>query len=407
MAAVGTGSATDVVREVGTAVAYNGITFQVPADLPVSKVSGYDFSCRTYTTDGVFLAADAEAVTGASCPLTTNYARTIHVQPVASEDPGDRAVEGVGARERWVATTAADPDGWYEAVLPAYGVMFTFYGLDAEVREAALSSVQGNDNAQEPARTTITAAAGTLEGTWHLAAIVRGGNRVPAAGDAFFTIAGGTLTGADECGNGISTTVIDGTIADPGAHFLIGCNAAEVNGHAFWDVLGRETTYELREGGLCVLGGNGDNLIFTRSEASDVTGGRSATGSDRATTVELFGGLSVELLLPTSVRSGDELVTTLHVENRSGGPVTDPGCELSNTLHGLVPADDPEAELSSVTTADCLGPLTYAAGAVHDFTGPTFRASTSRGDPLAPGSYLATIEVNGQRIAYPVEVTSP
>lgn len=262
VAAVGTGTETSVVREVGTAVAYNGITFRVPADLPVSKVGGYDFSCATYTTDGVFLAADAEALTGASCPETTDYARTIHVQPAASEDPGDRAVEGVGVRERWVATIDGDPDGWYEAVLPAYGVMFTFYGLDAEVREAVLASVQRNDGTEEPERTTTTAVTGTPEGTWRLAGVVRDGNRVSAAGDASVTITGDSLTGSDECGNGISTTLVDGTVSDPGLHFLIGCDAVEVNGNAFWDVLGRQATYELREGELWFLGPEGESLIF-------------------------------------------------------------------------------------------------------------------------------------------------
>jgi hypothetical protein len=132
-----------------------------------------------------------------------------------------------------------------------------------------------------------------------------------------------------------------------------------------------------------------------------------AVEPERATSVEVFDGLSVELEVPPSVRSGDELMTTLHVENRSGGAVTDPGCQLSDTLHGLVPVDEPEAELSGGTIADCGGPFTYEAGAVEDSTGPTFWAVGKSGNPLPAGSYLAVMEVIGQRVAYPVEVKSP
>ncbi len=346
VAAVGTGSASDVVREVVTAVEYNGITFQVPADLPVSKAGGYDFSCRTYTTDGVFLAADAEAVTGASCPLTTDYARTIHVQPVASEGPGDRAVEGVGARERWVATTAGHPEGWYEAVLPAYGVMFTFYGLDAEVREAVLASVQGKDDAEEPAGTT-TALTGTLEGTWRLAALVRGGNRLPAAGDGSITITGGTLTGTDDCGYGISTAVVNGIIAapdlDPGPRVDIRCDAAEANNNAFQVVFGQEATYELVEGELRILGrADGDGLIFVPSQepVEDENGGEADAGEPavwtineedpptkdsqtlRARVSSLQCGPNTEILEPTLAFHEDEIVVTFTVASLPPGNYT-------------------------------------------------------------------------------------
>lgn len=120
---------------------------------------------------------------------------------------------------------------------------------------------------------------------------------------------------------------------------------------------------------------------------------------------EIFGGLSVKLVVPSSVRAGGELNTTMRVENRSGSPVTDPGCRLSNTRHALIPVDQPDAELWMVTMTDCGGPFTYEPGVADDFTGPTFQAVTQDGDPLPPGDYLATWEVEDQRLEYPVEVT--
>lgn len=100
-------------------------------------------------------------------------------------------------------------------------------------------------------------------------------------------------------------------------------------------------------------------------------------------------------------------MTTMHVENRSGGPVTDPGCQLGPTRHALVPLDDSAAELWATTMTDCGGPFTYEAGVVGDYAGPNFRAVTKSGDPLPLGSYLAAVEVDGQRLAYPIEVASP
>lgn len=119
---------------------------------------------------------------------------------------------------------------------------------------------------------------------------------------------------------------------------------------------------------------------------------------------EVFGGLSVRLLVPPSVQTGGELNTTMHIENRSDSPVTDPGCQLSNTRHALIPVDQPDAELWTVTMTDCGGPFAYEPGVVDDFAGPTFQAATKDGHPLPPGDYLAVWEVDGQRLEYPVGV---
>ena len=51
-------------------------------------------------------------------------------------------------------------------------------------------------------------------------------------------------------------------------------------------------------------------------------------------------------------------MTTVSAEYRSGGPVSDPGCQLANTRHALVPVHDPEAQLWMVTETDCAGPFT-------------------------------------------------
>lgn len=126
----------------------------------------------------------------------------------------------------------------------------------------------------------------------------------------------------------------------------------------------------------------------------------------RPVEAEVLGGLTVKLTVPPSVQAGGELNTTMHVENRSGDPVTDPACRLSSTRHALIPVDQPDAELWMVTVTDCGGPVTYEPGAVDDFAGPTFRAATKYGDALPPGDYLAAWEVDGQRLEYPVEVTS-
>ena len=139
-------------------------------------------------------------------------------------------------------------------------------------------------------------------------------------------------------------------------------------------------------------------------EAAAATAGGGSQGNRSA---EVFGGLWIALEVPPSVRTGDKLMTTLRVENRYGGPVVDPGCQLSATRHALVPVDDPDAELWSVVTIDCSGPFTYEAGAASEFQGPSFAASTKYGEPLPPGNYLATVEVAGERLTYPVEVTKP
>ncbi|HEY9558943.1 MAG TPA: hypothetical protein VIR58_19565 [Acidimicrobiales bacterium] len=149
-----------------------------------------------------------------------------------------------------------------------------------------------------------------------------------------------------------------------------------------------------------------DGAVRWSPQSDPVATTEAAAGqADVPAETEVFGGLSVSLLVPPSVKTGGELNTTMHVENRSDSPVTDPGCQLSNTRHALIPVDQPDADLWTVTMTDCGGPFAYEPGVVDDFTGPTFQAATNNGDPLPPGDYLAAWEMDGHRLEYPVEVT--
>ncbi len=121
---------------------------------------------------------------------------------------------------------------------------------------------------------------------------------------------------------------------------------------------------------------------------------------------EVLGGLTVELIVPPSVRSGGSLQTTMRAENKSEQPVTDPGCQLGAARFGLLPVEDPDGGLWQGYTVDCGGPFTYEPGASEEYTGFAFRATDAYGTPLTPGDYLAAWEVDGKRLLYSVTVES-
>lgn len=144
------------------AVEYLGARFDVPSSLPLSRPDEYAFHCLTYQADGVFLAPEDVSIFGASCPATFDeYGSTIHVQPLLVDGPGDRTVEGEGRDERWVIST--ETNRWYEAALPHYGLLFTFYELDEAVREGVLSSVRPA-NEEDPLAPEDAAASSSTEG---------------------------------------------------------------------------------------------------------------------------------------------------------------------------------------------------------------------------------------------------
>lgn len=120
---------------------------------------------------------------------------------------------------------------------------------------------------------------------------------------------------------------------------------------------------------------------------------------------EALGGLSVELIVPTDVVSGEELPTRVRVENRTGEPIVDPACILASGSYALLPADDPKGELWITPTVRCAGPATYEPGSTAEFDGPTFVAWTMTGERLSVGEYLAIWEVDGSRLGQPVAVT--
>lgn len=106
-----------------------------------------------------------------------------------------------------------------------------------------------------------------------------------------------------------------------------------------------------------------------------------------------------------SVRAGGRLGSTLIVENRTTQPVVEPSCYLSSPSFGIVKRLG--AELWQAYVVDCEGPRTIAPGVRERILGPEFIATDGR-DPLAPGTYVAVVDLRGrsQRLAVPVEVTA-
>lgn len=153
----------------------------------------------------------------------------------------------------------------------------------------------------------------------------------------------------------------------------------------------------------------GEDVVAGEPSGSTEAPATSTTDSTIKTSVRqpettIFDGLTIWLTVPPTVRSGETLDVTLHAENRTESPVTDPGCQLVGTGSALIPDDEPDAELWLVSVVDCGGPYVYEPGMVDESTGPTFIAATKYGDPLPPGDYLAAWEVDGQRLEYPVEI---
>lgn len=138
--------------------------------------------------------------------------------------------------------------------------------------------------------------------------------------------------------------------------------------------------------------------------------GSARDSSERAggATARRFDALTLSLKLEkTSVPSGGEIESELVIQNRSGKRITDPGCLLGAGRYALVPVDDPAAELWLVPVVDCQGPFVMGDGFSESYSGPTFLAATKFGDPLPPGRYIASLEIEGRsdRLEQPVDVT--
>ena len=107
------------------------------------------------------------------------------------------------------------------------------------------------------------------------------------------------------------------------------------------------------------------------------------------------------------VSAGGTIASHVTVRNDSKRPVRDPGCLLYAFNYGLIPVDDPAADLWGQVVVDCSGPYVFRPGYTDRFTGPTFRASDKYGDPLPPGEYLAAVafERRSDRLTRPVTIT--
>jgi hypothetical protein len=142
-----------------------------------------------------------------------------------------------------------------------------------------------------------------------------------------------------------------------------------------------------------------------------VSGGpTTATSSppEKKATAGRFDGLTIHLELEaSSVSSGREVGSSLTVRNGSGELVVDPKCLLGSGRYALVPIEEPGAELWLQPVVDCGARLKMPDGFTDRYSGPTFPARTQYGDPLPPGDYVATLEIEGypELLGQPIEVT--
>lgn len=126
-----------------------------------------------------------------------------------------------------------------------------------------------------------------------------------------------------------------------------------------------------------------------------------------ATSQQPLDGLSIELHLESgSVEPGGVVASLLDVENSSGRTVVDRSCWLAAGRFGVVPADEPDAELWQAVVVDCGGPRRLENGFIDRLSGPDFQASDMYGEPLPPGNYVAALEIEGlsERLLQPLEI---
>ena len=140
------------------------------------------------------------------------------------------------------------------------------------------------------------------------------------------------------------------------------------------------------------------------------TGPTTATSSptEKEATSGRFDGLTIHLELEaSSVPSGRQVGSSLTVRNDSGELIVDPRCLLNSGRYALVPIEEPDAELWLQPVMDCGVRLRMPDGFTDRYSGPTFPARTQYGDPLPPGEYVASLEIEGypERLEQPIEIT--
>jgi hypothetical protein len=119
-------------------------------------------------------------------------------------------------------------------------------------------------------------------------------------------------------------------------------------------------------------------------------------------------GLTLRLVLDRNVLGpNDQTGATLLVQNDTDKPIVDPGCFVGAGEFGIVPADDPNADLEYSIVVDCAGPYTFKPGFGDKYESYTFRAATIEGEALPPGDYLASLQLQGysKRVSAPTTVT--
>jgi hypothetical protein len=117
--------------------------------------------------------------------------------------------------------------------------------------------------------------------------------------------------------------------------------------------------------------------------------------------------LSIEFVLGSdTVVTGGSLKTFLDVENNTNMTIVDRACWLGAGRFGLIPVDDPGADLWQSVTVDCGGPFRMKPGFIDRFSRPQIQATNMTGDPLPPGEYLAVLEIEGysERLVQPVVI---
>ena len=147
------------------------------------------------------------------------------------------------------------------------------------------------------------------------------------------------------------------------------------------------------------------------SDAATESGGPDETGRDRVTTSPEAGGALDGLTLTlemtkTTLEQGESWMPTFSIENNSGRTIIDPSCNLWGVMQGIVPEDDPQAELWQAIVTDCAGNFPMPDGYSDKRHPLAFRATDMTGEPLPPGEYVAALEVQGfaERLEVPVTV---
>lgn len=131
---------------------------------------------------------------------------------------------------------------------------------------------------------------------------------------------------------------------------------------------------------------------FDTAETSPSEGGR-------------LDGLTLTLTLErTTFEPGRTIAAEVRVQNRSDSTIVDPSCLIGAERTGVIPRDEPDAQLWNAIVVDCGGELRMPPGYAETFDVHYLRATDAEGEPLPEGEYLAALELSGfsERLAVPI-----